>query len=106
MLNVNVRSKRTEGEVPLFTFLRIGKQNHSINLHLYVDIKVWNEVSVTKKRLQNFLDRVGFSERLVKIEFGIKDLKKKGNFTRESVDQLVQDIVLQDMREEILKTEK
>ena len=106
MLNVNVRSKRTEGEVPLFTFLRIGKHNHSINLHLYVDIKVWNEVSVTKKRLQNFLDRVGFSERLVKIEFGIKDLKKKGNFTRESVDQLVQDIVLQDMREEILKTEK
>ena len=91
---------------PLFTFLRIGKQNHSINFHLYVDIKVWNEVSVTKKRLQNFLDRVGFSERLVKIEFGIKDLKKKGNFTRESVDQLVQDIVFQDMREEILKTEK
>ena len=106
MLNINIRSKKTEGEVPLYTYLRIGDKNHSINLQMFVDVKIWNEVSVSEKKLKNYLDRTGKSEKLLKIEFGIKDLTKKGNFSKDSVDQLVQDIVLHEMREEILKVEK
>lgn len=48
----------------------------------FVDVKIWNEVSTSEKKLKNYLNRTGKSEKLLKIEFGIKDLKKKETFQR------------------------
>ena len=99
MMNVNIRTSKKEGETSLMTYLRIGNKNHVINLHLIVDIKRWLEISTSKKKIENFLDRTGYSQRLVEIEFGIKELKRNGDFTYDSVMKMVEDIVLREKRE-------
>ena len=106
MLNVNIRTTKKEGEAPLLTYIRIGNKNHVINLHLMVDIKIWNEVASSKKKLQIFLDKNDYTARLLKIEFGIKELKRQGAYTKENVELLIQDIVLKDLRKKVLEEEK
>ena len=106
MMNVNIRTSKKEGETSLMTYLRIGNKNHIIKLHLNVDIKRWMEISTSKKRIENFLDRTGYSQRLVEIEFGIKELKRNGNFTHDSVQRMIEDIVLKEKREKFLEQKK
>ena len=106
MINLNIRSKKTVGEVPLITYLRIGDKNHTVNLHLMVDVVQWKEVSSSKKKMENFLDRKGYSERLVEIEFGLKELKRQSNFTIQSVETMIQDIILKEKREKYLEQKK
>ena len=106
MINLNIRSKKTVGEVPLITYLRIGDKNHTVNLHLMVDVVHWREISTSKKKIENFLDKKGYSERLVEIEFGIKELKRQGNFTIQSVETMVEDIILKEKREKYLEHKK
>lgn len=106
MINLNIRSKKTVGEVPLITYLRIGNKNHTVNLHLMVDVVQWKEVSSSKKKMENFLDKKGYSERLVEIEFGLKELKRQDNFTIQSVETMIQDIILKEKREKYLEQKK
>lgn len=106
MMNVNIRTSKKEGETSLMTYLRIGNKNHIIKLHLNVDIKRWLEISTSKKKIENFLDRTGYSQRLVEIEFGIKELKRNGDFTYDSVMKMVEDIVLREKREKFLEQKK
>ena len=103
MINVNIRTQRTAGEASLFTYLRIGEKNYAIDLHLMVDVSHWREVSTGRKKMENFLDRMGYSQRLVEIEFGIKELKRKEKYTIDEVKRLVQDIVLKEKREKFLE---
>ena len=106
MINVNIRTQRTTGEASLFTYLRIGDKNYAIDLHLMVDVSHWREISASKKKIENFLDKIGYSQRLVQIEFGIKELKRENKYTIDEVKRLVQDIVLKEKREKFLENKR
>ncbi len=106
MFNLNIRTSKKTGEVPLMTRLRIGNKNYWVNLYLVVDVVKWSEVSESERKMKNFLDKKGYSQRLVEIEFGLKELKRKGNYTIESVEKLVQDIILKEKREQLLEKER
>ena len=106
MINVNIRTQRAAGEASLFTYLRIGEKNYAIDLHLMVDVSHWREVSTGRKKIENFLDRIGYSQRLVEIEFGIKELKRENRYTIDEVKRLVQDIVLKEKREQYLENKR
>lgn len=106
MFNLNVRSCKKSGNAPLLTRMRIGESNHWVNLYLMVDITKWNEVKGSERKMSNYLDKLGYNMRLVEIEFGIKELKRRGNFTKESVERMIQDIVLKEKREKLLEKER
>lgn len=92
--------------VPLLTRLRIGDKCFWIDLKLEVDVQKWTELKGSERKLKNFLDKNRYSQHLMNIEFGIDELKRTGEFTKENVDRLIQDIVLKEKREEYLKREK
>ena len=102
MFKLNVRTTKKEGIVPLFTRLRIEDKSYWINLHLNVNIKLWNEVSKSSRKLQNFLNEYGYSKKLNEIEIGIHTLKCDKKFTFDSVTELVKDIVLKESRDEFI----
>lgn len=106
MFKLNVRTTKKEGIVPLFTRLRIEDKSYWINLHLNVNIKLWNEVSKSSRKLQNFLNEHGYSKKLNEIEIGIHTLKSDKKFTFDSVDELVKDVVLKENREDFIKRER
>lgn len=105
-MNLNINSTKKKGLVPLLTRMRIGEKCFWIDLKLEVDVQKWPELKSSERKLKNFLDKERYTEHLMKIEFGIDELKRSGQFTKENVDRLIQDIVLKEKREEYLKREK
>ena len=103
MLKVQIRTSRKEGETPLFIRLRIAGKSEWLNLYLNVDVQKWNDVKDSDRKMQNYLDRLGYSKFIFDIEFGIKGLKQDGKESKENVDILIRDIVLKDQREKLLK---
>ena len=106
MMNVNIRTNKKNGETPLVSYMRIGGKNHTINLRLMVKISAWNEAATSTKKKENYLRKLGYTERLLNIEFGVDELKRQNKFTRENVEKLIQDIVLKEKREQLLEQEK
>lgn len=102
-MKLNIRTKVVGGEAPLYTRMRIAGKSEWLNLYLKVDIQKWNEVKDSDRKVQNYLDRLGYSKFISDIEFGIKGLKREGNESKENVDILIRNIVLKDQREKFLK---
>lgn len=102
-MKLHIRTKVVGGEVPLYTRMRIAGKSEWLNLYLKVDIQKWNEVKDSDRKVQNYLDRLGYSKFISDIEFGIKGLKREGNESKENVDILIRNIVLKDQREKFLK---
>lgn len=71
-----------------------------------VDINTWDRLDKTPIKLQNFLDKNGLTKKLVEIEFGIKELKRKELYSWGTVVQLVEDVSLREQRLEILERER
>ena len=86
--------------------MKCGTKAIHFNLHMQVDIKKWLECSKTDKKRENFLDREGYTHKIQEIEKGIKVLKKYHKCTREEVEKLIENIVLHDAREEMVKREE
>ena len=86
--------------------MKCGTKAIHFNLHMQVDIKKWLECSKTDKKRENFLDREGYTHKIQEIEKGIKVLKKHHKCTREEVEKLIENIVLHDAREEMVKREE
>ena len=102
-MKVDIRSKATEGEAPLYIRMRIAGKSEWLNLNLTVDIQKWNEVKDSERKTQNYLDRLKYSKLLFDIESGIKGLKAEGKESKENVIILIQDVVLKEQREKLLK---
>ena len=73
---------------------------------MQVDIKKWIECSKTERKKANFLDSMNYTHKIQEIEKGLKVLKKYHKCTKEEVEKLIENIVLQEAREEIIKREE
>ena len=105
-MNIDIRSKKTEGKAELYTTIRCADGVYHANLHMQVDIKKWGECSKTERKKANFLDSMNFTHKIQEIEKGVKVLKKYNKCTKEEVDKLVENIVLHEVREEMIKREE
>ena len=105
-MNIDIRSKKTEGKTELYTTMKCGTKAIHFNLHMQVDIKKWLECSKTDKKRENFLDREGYTHKIQEIEKGIKVLKKYHKCTKEEVERLIENIVLHEVREAMVKKEE
>ena len=105
-MNICIRTKRTEGKADLYTTIRCGTTAHHFNLLMQVDIKKWIECSKTERKKANFLDSMNYTHKIQEIEKGLKVLKKYHKCTKEEIDKLIENIVLQEAREEIIKREE
>ncbi|MBR5897972.1 MAG: phage integrase SAM-like domain-containing protein [Muribaculaceae bacterium] len=105
-MNIYIRSKKTEGKAELHTLIRCGSKPTHFNLHMQVDIKKWIECSKTERKKANFLDSMNYTHKIQEIEKGLKILKKYHKCTKEEVEKLIENIVLQEAREEMIKREE
>ena len=105
-MNIYIRSKKTEGKADLYTTMKCGTKTIHFNLHMQVDIKKWTECSKTERKKANFLDSMNYTQKIQEIEKGIKVLRKYHKCTKEEVDKLIENIVLHEVREDMVKREE
>ena len=105
-MNLEIRSKKTEGKAYLHTTIRCGRTAHHFNLLMQVDIKKWIECSKTERKKANFLDNMNYTQKLQEIENGLKVLRKYHRCTKEEVEKLIENVVLHSVREEMIKKEE
>ena len=105
-MNIVIRTKRTEGKAHLYTPVRCGTTTINFNLLMEVDIKKWIECSKTERRKTNYLDSLNYTHKIQEIEKGLKALKKYHKCTKEEVNKLIENTVLHDVREEMIKREE
>ncbi len=103
MLGLTIRNNHSEGTTPLYTRLKVEGKSIWVNLRLFVDIKKWNEVSESDKKRTNYLDRLNHSKKLSEIEYGIKDLRFRHNLTKETLLNLIDNVVLSETREQLIQ---
>mgnify|MGYP002508352678 CR=1 FL=1 len=103
MISLTIRSKKLEGEAMLHTRIKIGRDSKWLDLHLPVDIKKWKEVSISQKKQNNYLDKLGHSKKIADIEYAIKDLRQRNCLTKEAIQEAIQNTVLAEKRERIKK---
>lgn len=105
-MNIYIRTKQTEGKAYLYTSVRCGSVVERFNLLMQVDVKKWIEASKTERKKANFLDSMNYAQKIQEIEKGIKVLRKYHKCTKEEVDKLIENIVLHEVREEMVKREE
>lgn len=105
-MNIVIRTKRTEGKAHLYTPVRCGATTINFNLLMEVDIKKWIECSKTERRKANYLDSLNYTHKIQEIEKGLKALKKYHKCSKEEVNKLIENTVLHDVREEMIKREE
>ena len=105
-MNIVIRTKKTEGKTPLYTSVRCGSATYYFNLLMEVDIKKWLECSKTERKKANFLDSMNYSDKIQEIENGLKALKKHHKLTKEEVEKLIENTVLHEVREKMVKKEE
>lgn len=106
MLGLKVRAKCKEGTAPLYTRIRMEDTSVWVNLELNVDVKKWNEVSKSERKQTNYLDSMGYTKKISEIEFGIKDLRRRHRLTKESLDGVIKNVVLAEIRDQLIKDEE
>lgn len=105
-MNIYIRSKKTEGKADLYTTMKCGTKTIHFNLHMQVDIKKWTECSKTERKKENYLDKMNYTHKIQEIEKGLKVLRKYHKCTKEEVEKLIENIVLHEVREEMVKREE
>ena len=105
-MNIYIRSKKTEGKAELHTLIRCGSKPTHFNLLMQVDIKKWLEASKTERKKANFLDGMNYTHKIQEIEKGLKVLKRYHTCTKEEVEKLIENTVLHETREEMIKREE
>ena len=71
-----------------------------------MDVKKWNEVSKSERKQSNYLDLMGYTKKISEIEFGIKDLRMRHRLTKESAINIVKNVVLSEVRDQLIKDEE
>lgn len=105
-MKVNIRTKKKEGMTPLAVKLRMGKEVSWVSLVLSVDIKSWIAASSSDRKINNLLDKLGYTKKIQEIEFAIKDLRRRHRLTKDNVISAIESIVLDDQRTVLLEKEK
>lgn len=105
MFGLQIRTTQTEGRTSLFTRIKIEGKSTWVDLRLIVDIEKWNKVKDSERKITNFLDGLGYSKKLYEIEVGMKDLRKRHSLTKDSMETLIQNVVLSEVREQLKKDE-
>ena len=105
-MNIYIRSKKTEGKAELHTLIRCGNKPTHFNLLMQVDIKKWLEASKTERKKANFLDSMNYTHKIQEIEKGLKVLRKYHKCTKEEVEKLIENVVLHEDREKMIKREE
>lgn len=105
-MNIQIRTKKTEGKAYLHTTIRCGGTAHHFNLLMQVDIKKWIECSKTERKKANFLDSMNYTQKIQEIENGLKVLKRYHRCTKEEIEKLIENVVLKEIREEMIKKEE
>ncbi|MCQ2327698.1 MAG: phage integrase SAM-like domain-containing protein [Bacteroidales bacterium] len=103
MLNILIRTQKSEGNTSLFTKIRVGKQAVWVNMRLNVDISKWNEVSNSSIKTKNYLEKLGHYRKIQDMEYAFQELKRHNRLSKENIEIAVQDIVLADIRERVKK---
>ena len=106
MLNLIIRTQKSEGRTSLFTKMRTGKKVVWVNLRMDVDISKWNEISKSNIKTKNYLEKLGYFRKIQDIEYAFQDLKQHHKFTSQNIESTVQDIVLADSRANVEKAKK
>ena len=76
-MKVQIRTKKKEGTTPLYVKLRMGEDVSWVSLMLSVDIEKWTAASSSERKINNLLDKLGYTKKIQEIEFAIKDLRKR-----------------------------
>ena len=105
-MKIYIRTKQTEGKAYLQTSVRCGSIVERFNLLMQVDIKKWLECSKTERKKENYLDKMNYTHKIQEIEKGLKVLRKYHKCTKEEVEKLIENIVLHEAREEMVKREE
>ena len=105
-MNIQIRTQKSEGSAYLHTTIRCGNTSHHFNLLMQVDVKKWLECSKTERKKANYLDSMNYTKKLQEIENGLKVLKKYHKCTKEEVEKLIENVVLHEVREEMIKKEE
>ena len=90
----------------MHTLIRCGSKPTHFNLLMQVDIKKWLEASKTERKKANFLDGMNYTHKIQEIEKGLKVLRKYHKCTKEEVEKLIENTVLHETREEMIKREE
>ena len=106
MFGLTIRTSKSEGKTSLFTRLKVEGKSTWVDLQLLVDVKEWGKVSVSDKKLDNYLELLGYKKKLFDIEVGLKDLRRRHRLTKETLDALIQNVVLSEVRELLIKDEE
>lgn len=105
MSKVQIRTKKKEGETPLYMRMKIGEEAIWVNLVLPVDVEKWNAAVGSERKISNLLDKLGYTRKIQDIEFAIKDLRRKNKLSKESVSSAIDSIVLAERRTVLEKKE-
>jgi len=73
---------------------------------MQVDIKKWIECSKTERKKANFLDSMNYTQKIQEIENGLKVLKRYHRCTKDEIEKLIENVVLKEIREEMIKKEE
>ena len=106
MLGLTIRTTKTEGKSSLYTRVRIEGKSIWIDLRLLVDIQEWKKVSSSERKRTNYLDRLNYSKKLSEIEYGMKELRSHHSLTRDSLNTIIENVVLSEVREQLVKKEE
>ena len=106
MIGLQIRTSAKEGKAPLYTRMRIEGKSVWVDLRLSVDIQQWNEASNSERKKSNLINRLGYTTKLAEIESGIRDLRLRNRLTRITLNELISNVSLAEIRERLLKDEE
>ena len=106
MLGLTIRSTKTDGKTTLYTRIKVEGKSTWVDLQLLVDIDKWYKVADSERKISNYLYTLGYSEKLNEIEVGIKDLRSRHRLTKASLENLIQNVVLSEVKEQLKKDEE
>lgn len=101
-----LRTTSTEGKHPLYTKLTVEGCGRWINLGISVDAKEWNDAIQSERKLTNYLNKKGISKKIALIEASITDMRRHHRLTRSNLEDAIENIVLADKREELMRVEE
>lgn len=106
MFKLDTRTTISEGKATLHTRLKVEGKSIWVNLRLLVENEEWNKRKGSDKKMQNYLLSLGYTEKLNEIELGIRDLRMRHRLTKQTLDSLIENVVLAETREKLVEAEQ
>lgn len=106
-MKLEMRSKKTEGTAPLSFKLRTADGAcHRYNTGICVDVNKWVEANQSERKLANYLTKTGIAKKISLFEEAIADMRRHHRLTKENLTAAIENIMLADKREELVRAEE